>query len=99
MGSKASAATLLNSPLDERRSTSSFVAGSEAVACVREALARLPESYGRVVAEVDISERPVAEVAAELNKSPGAVHMLRSRAHARLRELLGEPEKFFGDRA
>ena len=60
-------------------------------------LERLPASYRRVVDEVDLAERPVSEVAAELNKSPGAIHMLRSRAHERLRELLGGPTRFFGD--
>lgn len=52
------------------------------------ALARLPEHYRRVVQRYDLEGRPIDEVAAELQRSPGAVHLIRVRAHARLRELL-----------
>ena len=37
----------------------------------------------------------MTEVAAELERSPGAVHMLRSRAHDRLKKLFGGPAAFF----
>jgi len=68
-------------------------AGSRAVVAeeierMRRAIARMPASYRRVIELVDLEERPVAEVAAELERSVGAVHMLRSRAHDRLGELL-----------
>lgn len=53
-----------------------------------DALARLPRSYRRVVELMDLDERAVAEVARELERSHGAVHLLRSRAHDRLREVL-----------
>ena len=43
----------------------------------------------------DLEGRPIAEVAAEMGRSSGAVHMLRARAHDRLRELLGPESAFF----
>ncbi len=92
-----SAETLMGSLLDTDPTAGSVAAGREAAARLRAVLERLPASYRRVVDEVDLAERPVSEVAAELNKSPGAIHMLRSRAHERLRELLGGPTRFFCD--
>ena len=61
---------------------------AEEVVRMRAAIARLPKSYRVVVEEMDLAEVPVQEMAARLGKSAGAVHMLRSRAHDRLRELL-----------
>lgn len=58
------------------------------------ALDRLPPDYARVVRLMDLESRPVGEVAAELGRSAGAVHMLRARAYDRLRELLGPPSAF-----
>ena len=52
------------------------------------AIGELPESYAFVVRAYDLEERSVAEIAAELGRSPGAIHMLHSRALDRLRELL-----------
>ncbi len=98
-GGGSSAETLMGNLLDSDPTAGSVAAGREAVSRLRAALERLPASYRRVVDEVDLAERPVAEVAAELEKSPGAVHMLRSRAHDRLRELLGGRTRFFGDSA
>ena len=65
------------------------LADREAIARLHAALERLPETYRVVVTELDLAERGVGEVAEELGRSAGAVHMLRSRAHDRLRELLG----------
>jgi RNA polymerase sigma factor (sigma-70 family) len=55
------------------------------------ALERLPEAQSRAVRLYDLEGRAVGEVAAELGRSPGAVLMLRARAHRRLAELL-EPD-------
>lgn len=52
------------------------------------ALEALPEDYGRTVRLYDLKGLPIAEVARQMERSPGAVHMLRARAHDRLRELL-----------
>ena len=93
------AETLLATLAGADPTAGSIAAGREAVSRLRSAIEGLPPSYHRVVVEVDLGERTVAEVAAELGKSPGAVHMLRSRAHERLKELLGGATVFFGDSA
>ena len=59
------------------------------------ALDRLPPDYGRVVRLYDLEERAIGDVAGLMGRSPGAVHMLRARAHDRLRELLGSEARFF----
>ena len=55
---------------------------------LRSAIRKLPASYRTVVEEMDLAERPVAEVAEAMGRSRGAVHLLRSRAHDRLGELM-----------
>lgn len=70
-------------------------ARGEAGTALQRALTRLPATYARVVRLYDLEGRPVQEVAAELKRSPGAVFMLRIRAHERLRELLGNTSNFF----
>ena len=42
----------------------------------------------------DIEGRSVQEVGAHLNRSPGAVYMLRARAHEQLAGLLGHASAF-----
>lgn len=59
------------------------------------ALDELPDDYAAVIRLYDLESRPVEEVAAALCRSPGAVFMLRSRAHDRLREQMGPATKFF----
>jgi RNA polymerase sigma-70 factor (ECF subfamily) len=55
----------------------------------------LPEDYGRVVRLYDLEGLPIAEVARKMNRSPGALHMLRARAHDSLREVLGAESAWF----
>ena len=98
-GSGTSAETLVATLMDASPTAGSIAAGREAVSRLREALKRLPDSYRQVVVELDLAERPVAEVAADMERSPGAVHMLRARALDRLRELLGGGIPFSGDSA
>ena len=88
-GAGESAQTLLAGLAGEDATAGGLAAGREAVERLLQAIEALPESYARVVRAVDLAERPVPEVAGELGRSAGAVHMLRSRAHDRLRELLG----------
>jgi RNA polymerase sigma-70 factor (ECF subfamily) len=57
-------------------------------------LSRLPPAYQQTVRLYDLQERSVAEVAAQLNCSPGAVYMRRARAHAKLRELLASESHY-----
>ena len=85
----------------ERLAVSGTTAGglaqaAEAREIVRACIARLPASYREVLEACDLEERPVAEVARERGTSPGAVHMLRSRAQDRLRELLASRPELFG---
>ena len=61
---------------------------TEAVERLMTAIGQLPKSYQRVVHALDLEERTVEDLASELGKSAGAVHMLRSRAHDRLKDLL-----------
>ena len=74
-------------------------AGKESKALLLQAVARLPETYQSVVQLYDLEGQTPQEVADTLGRSVGAVHMLRARAHDRLRELLGSESKFFSDRA
>src|SRR5262245_8743692 len=58
------------------------------------ALRQLPEHYQTVVRGYDLEGRSAAEVAVELGRSPGAVHLLRVRAHELLRRsMAGQVEK------
>ncbi|MBL8880054.1 MAG: sigma-70 family RNA polymerase sigma factor [Phycisphaerales bacterium] len=59
------------------------------------ALESLPHDYAEVIRAYDLEGLPVADVAAQLGRSPGAVHMLRARAHEQLRALLGPSGNFF----
>lgn len=59
------------------------------------ALDRLPTDYARVVRMYDLENKDIAEVAASVNRSTGAVHMMRARAHERLGELLETASSWF----
>lgn len=60
------------------------------------ALDALPEDYGKVVRLYDLQGLTIGEVAEKLGRSTGAVHMLRARAHDRLKPLLGTESAWFG---
>jgi RNA polymerase sigma-70 factor (ECF subfamily) len=72
------------------------VARHDAAAVLENAISRLPDAYRTVVRLYDLEGRPVAEIAAKMARSVGAVHMLRARAHDRLRQDLGTASQFFG---
>ncbi|MCB9850039.1 MAG: sigma-70 family RNA polymerase sigma factor [Phycisphaerales bacterium] len=74
---------------------SRHVAADEAARYINAALDRLPEDYATVVRQYDLEGRSIADVAAGLKRSTGAVHMLRARAHDRLRNILGRETDFF----
>lgn len=71
------------------------VGRQELVSLLEDAIAALPEDYARVIRMYDIEGSPIAEVAAAMGRSTGAVHMLRARAHDQLREKLGASSIFF----
>lgn len=71
------------------------VAHGELIAAFEAAMQALPPDYATVVRMYDLESRSITDVAAAVKRSPGAVHMLRARAHARLGELLGPGSQFF----
>ena len=64
-------------------------ATEELVDLLKSAILALPASYRQVVEMFDIEGRAAEEVASAMERSEGAVYMLRARAHDRLREILG----------
>lgn len=71
--------------------TPSRKAGRAELAQVMEsALQKLPEDYGRVLRFYDLEGLSGPEIAARMGRSRGAIHMIRTRALSRLRELLAE---------
>jgi len=71
------------------------VARGEFRGVIDEALGRIPSDYARVIRMYDLEGHTAAEVAAAMGRSPGAMFMLRARAHERLKEELGSGSKFF----
>lgn len=67
----------------------------DAAGALEIAIERLPEDYQTAVRLYDLEGRPVSEVAAAMERSVGAVHMLRGRAHDQLRRHLGNMSQFF----
>ncbi len=61
---------------------------------LEDAISKLPAVYQRVVRMCDLDGKSPQEAAAVIGRSVGAVKMLRSRAHDRLRELLGSASEF-----
>lgn len=70
-------------------------AHDEVQAMIEAAIVRLPADYAKVVRLYDLEGGSIAEVAAALQRSAGAVHMLRARAHDALRGILGRESIFF----
>jgi RNA polymerase sigma-70 factor (subfamily 1) len=69
-------------------------AGHEARDALGRALEQLPASYRRVVEMYDLQGREIEDVAAALNRSKGAVYMLRARAHRQLAEIMGTVSRY-----
>jgi RNA polymerase sigma-70 factor (ECF subfamily) len=89
-GSRDESAAVLLENLGVTLTTPSRHAGRpEACTALQAAIDRLPADYAQVVALYDLQALPAAEVAARMERSEGAVYMLRSRALDRLRETLG----------
>ena len=78
-------------------SPSRQAARKEARVCLGQALESLPETYRTLVQMYDLEGRPVQEVAQTLGRSPGAVYMLRARAHRRLSEIMGTASRYVTD--
>jgi RNA polymerase sigma factor (sigma-70 family) len=70
-------------------------AASELRSTLEAALELLPDDYARAIRLYDLECRPIDEAAAALGRSVGALHMLRARAHDRMREILAPESAFF----
>ncbi|TWT43858.1 ECF RNA polymerase sigma factor SigE [Phycisphaerae bacterium RAS1] len=86
--------TLLELIATEEATPSRVVAGVEAVAALQAALPQLAPDYYQAIKSIHIDGRSVAEVAAEMNRSEGAVHLLCHKARKKLREILGSASRF-----
>jgi len=87
---------LLIEAIGATQTTPSRIAGiGEAIDHLEQAISLLPPDYAEVVRSVDLQQRSVQEVAATMGRTPGAVYMLRSRAHEALRNRLGSASRLF----
>jgi RNA polymerase sigma-70 factor (ECF subfamily) len=73
---------------------SHHAARTEATQKLQRAIEQLPPTYRKVVEMYDLEGRPVEEVAAALDRSAGAVFMLRSRAHRQMSTIMGTPSQY-----
>lgn len=78
---------------------SRYATREERVSRLNAALDALPDDYARAIRLYDLEGHPIAEVARQMDRSSGAIHMLRARAHDRLRQLLGPESGWFGTSA
>ncbi len=98
-GQDSTAVALYEVPRTSVLTPSRDAARREIPQIVEEALAHLPATYAEVVRRHDLEGQAIVDVATALERSPGAVYLLRLRALERLRELLGSESKFFSDGA
>lgn len=85
---------LLEILADSSTSPSGHAARNEARTALAKAIESLPEDHARVVRLYDLEGRGIQEVADELERTPGAVYMLRARTHRWLRDILGREADF-----
>ncbi len=78
----------------DTNSPSQHVARSEAVQHLQAAIQRLPDTHRRVVTMYDLEGLSMNDVARALQRTPGAAHLIRLRAHRRLQAMLGTPSAF-----
>ena len=70
-------------------------ARKEALSALERVIQHLPPVYRQVVEMYDLGGHCVEEVAAAVQRSPGAVFMIRARAHRKLREMMGSTSMYF----
>lgn len=73
---------------------SSAAARRDAVAVLVGQMWKLPEDYRRVIQLRFLQGLSVSDVAQQMNRSEGAIHMLCHRALLKMRELMGTPSKY-----
>lgn len=95
-GGQQDSASLLLANLGMTTTTPSRSAASEEVrAAINKAIGLMPPDYGAVVRLYDLEGKSIGDVAASMGRTTGAVHMLRTRAHEHLKEILGSDTAFF----
>jgi RNA polymerase sigma-70 factor (ECF subfamily) len=82
-----------------RTTPSRHAARTESRLLLQRAIEQLPHIYRTVVSMYDLEGKAVREIAAALHRSPGAVLMLRSRAHRLLSAKLGTASLYLSDTA
>ncbi len=93
-GRKTSLLDLVDGLSSQGPTPSRHLAKKEASAAAISSLARLPEHYRQVVEMRFLQGRPVTEIAAELGKSEGAIHMSIKRSLDKLRHFMGSISSF-----
>lgn len=90
-------ATMLGNLAGTTTTPTRHASREEVKAAIVVAIQSLPPEYATVVRMYDLEGKSIDEVGAafEPPRRRGAVHMLRLRAHDRLRELLGDTTQFF----
>lgn len=74
-------------------------ARNERTTAIKDAITKLPDDYRHVVRMCDIQGWSLEEAADALNRTKGAVAMLRVRAHRRLAEIMGSASRFLSGSA
>lgn len=72
---------------------------AEAYQSLQYAVAQLPEAYRTVIEMYDLQGQSIDAVAARLHRSPGAVFMLRARAHRHVGQLMGAASQYLSGTA
>jgi RNA polymerase sigma-70 factor, ECF subfamily len=86
---------LLATLAGSQASPSQQASRSEIRDAIDRAISLLPPDYRDVVQGFDIDGIDTHEIAARMQRSPGAVYMIKARAHIRLAEILGDSTQFF----
>lgn len=85
---------LLESLAAHSRTPSRSAADHEAVAAVQRAFRELAKDYAEALRLRYVEALPVAQIAARMNRTHGAVHMLCHRGLEALRQALGDTSRF-----
>ena len=80
-------------------SPSRVAAKGEAVDALKRSIQLLPPAYRQVITLYDLECRSIDEVSTAMERSSGAVYMLRARAHEQLREIMGGGGQYLTDLA
>jgi len=94
-GQNDSASVLLANLGMTTTTPSQSAASAEVREAINKAIGLMPPDYSAVVRMYDLDGKSIGDVAGAMGRSTGAVHMLRTRAHEHLREILGSDTAFF----